>query len=86
MGDRLMYKVEEGIEIPAKGKWKILATQMKPGDSVQVANALESRALQQAIVTYWKNQANETGSAANRPMRAMARSQDDGTYRVWRVS
>ena len=72
-----MYKVEEGIEIPAKGKWKILATQMKPGDSVQVANALD---------TYWKNQANETGSAANRPMRAMARSQDDGTYRVWRVS
>ena len=41
-----MYEVEKNVKIPFKGKWTILASQMEPGDSVVVANALEGRTLQ----------------------------------------
>ena len=79
-----MYKIEKDVKIPLKGKWTILASQMETGDSVVVANALEGRALQQAIVTYWDKQKAKDGQSMT--TKAIARGQEDGTYRVWRVA
>ena len=79
-----MYEIEKDVKIPLKGKWAILASQMEPGDSIVVANALEGRTLQQAIVTNWNKQKAQDGR--RRTTKAIARGQEDGTYRVWRVT
>ena len=81
-----MYEIEKNVKIPFKGKWTILASQMEPGDSVVVANALEGRTLQQAIVTHWDKHNRNFNRDARKRTRAVARKQDDETYRVWRVT
>ena len=79
-----MYEIEKDVKIPLKGKWTILASQMETGDSVVVANALEGRIFQSAIVTYWNKQKAKDGRRMT--TKAVARGQKDGTYRVWRVT
>ena len=81
-----MYKIEKDVKIPLKGKWTILASQMETGDSVVVANALEGRALQQAIVTHWNKHNRNFHREGRKKARALARKQEDETYRVWRVA
>tara|TARA_Y100000015_G_scaffold28317_1_gene27541 strand:- start:604 stop:855 length:252 start_codon:yes stop_codon:yes gene_type:complete len=83
-----MYEIEKNVKIPpVRGKWTILASQMEPGDSVVVANALEGRTLQQAIVNYWNKQnRNFNRDVHKKNTKAIARARKDETYRVWRVT
>jgi|TARA_R100001530_G_scaffold4252_1_gene5834 hypothetical protein len=76
-----MYKLERGRELPPSahylhyGKWKILAADMLPGDSVSVETEEEARSLGKAI--------RAIGWGAAR--RAMLKK-GEKIYRVWRTS
>ena len=73
-----MYKIEKNV-LAVSGKWQFLALQMEEGDSVVVANDVEAKCLKASIVRYVsKKEGYLVGTRA--------RKQQDGTYRVWRMS
>ena len=87
MGDGIIYEVEKNVPYPRKGAWRFIAAEMTPGDSVLVADESEATALTHAITTYWNKQnASWANDVTRRKAQSIKRKQENGTYRVWRVT
>ena len=81
--DTEFHKIETDIPVPTHtGYWNELARRMKPGDSVLVKDDKEAKILKNAIRVVHKNFLDPKWQSKTKSMRA----NDEGEYRVWRVT